>query len=130
MNSIILIAKPEVSLERIFALLREKWQPYTNALGRLVVEGASGPVFVYSDQRVLEDYEESDRRSLESSLPNPRLFVVDYTDLELAKSVALYLAENLEILVDVDSGAGPMSGAVFAHHLREDPDWDWNTHLE
>lgn len=127
MNSIILIGKPDISVERIFMLLKEKWAPYTNSLGRLVVEGAAGPVFVYSDQRVADDYEDGQRRALELALSSPRYFVIDYADLELAKSVALYLAENLEVLVDVDSGEGPMPSEAFANQLRKDPEWDWHS---
>lgn len=110
METLSIISKKPFSITGIESTLSKSWRVETSSDNTLVVHGSPSRAYVYPD----------------AHLENTEGFrlLLDYSDVELAKSILERIANDSALTVDNDFGT-VLSGSEFVARCKSETGWDW-----
>jgi hypothetical protein len=89
-----------------------------------VVEDGRSRVYVRREDSLKGDLEDERVRSIESVIPRPAYYTVEFSDIALCRVILMAIVDDPDLFVDNDHGH-MLRGADFLSLLRARPDWDW-----
>jgi hypothetical protein len=110
MDTISIKSKEPFLMDSIKKALFKSWAVEVTAYDGLTVHGENGRVYIH----------------LNETLSNPKEFelLLDYSDIELVKSVLNAIADDSELIVDNDFGT-ILPGDQFVARCRSEESWNW-----
>lgn len=110
MDSVSLVSQTPFCLKEIQDMLSKRWHVEIAHYGRLVVEGQSTRAYLYhvSPDVTVDGFQ----------------LLIDYSDIELIKSILETIADNPNVIVDNGFDL-VIPGNEFAALIRARKDWDW-----
>lgn len=109
METISIKSEEALSIEHIGRMLSQHWRVEISP-SEIVVHGDKGRAYVHSDT-------ETEQQKI-------RCLLVDYSDVELAKRLIGFIADNPEYTVNNDFGT-ILPGDEFVARCKAEPHWDW-----
>jgi len=104
MNTVIIRATKEISLDELRTSLAHEWSQLKARPDRLVIEESNSRVYIYHAR-------------LDSEARDPRQLFLDYSSQELVKKVILTIGDTPDYVIDNDNGTA-MPGNHFVVWLR------------
>ena len=88
------------------------------------VPGASRNIIVANVGSELHDFDEDERKFIQSNINDPEIYTVDYKELSDLKMLLNFIANRDDVLIDNDFGV-LTTGKKFLHYCNNHPEWDW-----
>jgi hypothetical protein len=104
-------AKP-FSFELIQRALSQVWRVEVSNADTLIVHGVGSRVYIHSE--------------LTSNTSGRRRLMLDYSDVDLVKSVVERIADDPDIMVDNDFGT-ILPGDQFVARIKAEVGWNWRS---
>ncbi|MBF0503107.1 MAG: hypothetical protein HQM09_23475 [Candidatus Riflebacteria bacterium] len=98
------------SLEKLEEIISTRWNTEKSAVDTLVIHGVNSRSYLH----------------LDSELPEEKMFrlLIDYSDIELIKSLLEEIANDADVIIDNDFGT-VLPGNQFIERCRTEKEWDW-----
>ena len=110
METLSIESKQPFSLESIRNILSDCWDVESSAADILIVHGTGSRAYLHVDT--------------ESGQSHVHRLLVDHSDVDLAKSLILKIADSSSVTVDNDFGT-ILPGNEFVARIKADTAWDW-----
>jgi len=111
MNTVVISATREISLDDVRALLARHWSLLKTPPDRLAIEESNSRVYLYHPR-------------LDSGATDPKQLFLDYSSQELVKSVILAIGDHADYVINNEYGTA-LPGDEFVARLRNGKTWEW-----
>jgi len=128
MESVILIAHRR-AIPNFKARVSSALRVVDGVGGALVIDNGAARIYVALDEHVRSELGAERLERILSIVEDPVFFTVDFSDIDLCKTVLMSIADDPRLLVDNDHGV-LLSGSEFVRVLRSQRDWDWRRDTE
>lgn len=125
MQSVVIVAWAGTQLDRFAECVSGSgWRVELRSDQELLISSGEKRVFIFRDERVMEEYDAREIHTLLERISNPVFFVFEFNDFEFGREVLRRVADSQHLIIDDDHG-GMAVGTDFVKRLESQPTWDW-----